>query len=171
MKKSIILTIIISIIITLVIGIILTNKPKKDYSSISDYDHKCSYETTMDDESTTTKKVVKNLYLKLDEDDYVINATYESIYENDYFSSTLKALTQDLLDIYNEIDGVEASINTNKNKSYVVIKYDYNKINFKELKSVLKDVLDKDSLQYKMNKKIKVEEYINNSSEYSCIKK
>jgi hypothetical protein len=171
MKKSIILTIIISIIITLIIGIILTNKPKKDYSSISDYDYKCSYETTMDDESTTTKKVVKNLYLKLDEDDYVINATYESIYENDYFSSTLKALTQDLLDIYNEIDGVEASINTNKNKSYVVIKYDYNKINFKELKSVLKDVLDKDSLQYKMNKKIKVEEYINNSSEYSCIKK
>ena len=125
----------------------------------------------MDDESTTTKKVVKNLYLKLDEDDYVVNATYESIYENDYFSSTLKALTQDLLDIYNEIDGVEASINTNKNKSYVVIKYDYNKINFKELKSILKDVLDKDSLQYKMNKKIKVEEYINNSSEYSCIKK
>ena len=172
-RRYIILTIIISIILTVLIGIILTKETKKeDYKSVTDYDYLCTYEASMsDEEGESNKKITKNLYLSVNDEEYVTSATYESIYDNDYFTNSLKDLTQDVLNLYNEIDGVETSIETHNKKSYVLIKYDYNKINFKNLKKTLKDILDEDSLQVKMKSKIKVNEYIQESSEYSCIKK
>jgi hypothetical protein len=73
--------------------------------------------------------------------------------------------------MYDEVDGVETNIINSKENTYVTIKYDYNKIDFKELKNKLSEVIDKESLQYKMNNKLKVEDYTRELKEYSCIKK
>ncbi len=169
MKKSIILTIIISIIITILIGITLTIDNKDKVSSY-DYDYLCKYEADSDDE-TSTNKIKKNLYIKVDNDSYVDSAIYESIYTNEYFSVSSQNLIQEFLSMYDDIEGVETSITNNKKNTYVTIKYDYNKINFKLLKNKLSEVIDKDSLQYKMNSKLKVEDYTKELKEYSCIKK
>ena len=169
MKKSIILTIIISIIITILIGIFLTHETKSNESTY-DYDYLCTYEADSDDE-TSTNKIKKNLYLKVDNDSYVETAIYESIYTNEYFSSSTQELIQEFLSMYEDIDGAETNITNNKKNTYVTIKYDYNKIDFKDLKNKLNEVIDKDSLQYKMNSKLKVEDYTKELKEYSCIKK
>ena len=169
MKKSIILTIIISIIITIFIGIILTHE-NNDEVSAYDYDYLCTYEASSDEE-TFNNKIKKNLYIKIGSDSYVESAIYESIYTNEYFSLSTQKLIQELLNMYDEIDGVETSITNTKKNTYVTIKYDYNRIDYKELKKTLKEVIDKDSLQYKMNSKLKVDDYISELKEYSCTKK
>ena len=173
MKKSILITILISIILTIIVGVFLTSRTKKNVEKEEfDYDYICSYETSMiDDEDEYSDKIKKNLYLKVDENDYVISAIYESIYKNELFSNSLRNLTQDIVGIYNGMEGIETNIKSDKANSYVTIKYDYDKINFKELKNNLKELLDEDSIQYKMNNKIKVEDYIKESKEYTCTKK
>ena len=172
MKKSILITILISIILTIIVGVFLTSRTKKNVEKeVFDYDYICSYEVTTDDEDSFNQSIKKNLYLKVDDNEFVSNAIYESIYKNEYFSNSMMNLTQEILDIYNEIDGIETIIKTDKKESNVIIKYDYEKIDFKELKKNLKDILETDSIQYKMNNKIKVEDYIKESKEYTCTKK
>ena len=169
MKKSIIMTIIISIIITILIGVMLTHRTQDKVSNY-DYDYLCTYEADSDEESSTNK-IQKNLYIKVDNDSYVDTAIYESVYTSEYFSLATQNLIQELLSMYDEVGGVETNIINSKKNTYVTIKYDYNKIDFKELKNKLSEVIDKESLQYKMNNKLKVEDYTRELKEYSCIKK
>ena len=174
MKKIYIITTLISIVITVLICLLITEYPKTNNKNINmnSYDYKCSYETKLgDDEGETNVVLEKNLYLKVDNDSYVTNALYENIYDQGYFSRAMSNLTQDLLDLYNEINGVETSITNKSKKTYVSISYNYNEINFKELRETLSNILEEDSLQATMKSKIKVDEYISKSSEYKCTKK
>ncbi len=171
MKKSFLITIIISIIITIVIGLLITSKPGEKKTTFN-YDYVCTYEASMeDDEGETTSNISKKMYLKVDNDSYVSEALYESIYDSNVFDKSLENLTKQVLSLYDDIDGVETSILKKKKNTIVSIKYDYNKINFKTLKDDLKGVLDKDSLQANLTSKIKVDEYIEKSDYYKCQKK
>jgi uncharacterized lipoprotein YehR (DUF1307 family) len=111
------------------------------------------------------------MYLKVDNDSYLTEALYESIYDSNVFDKSLENLTKDVLSLYDDIDGVDTNITKKNKKAIVSIKYDYNKIDFSSLKDNLKEVLDNESLQANMNSKIKVDEYINKSKYYKCQKK
>ena len=175
MKKIYIITIIISIIVTFLICFLITNDTEtsnvKDIT-MSDYDYICSYETNMSDEDgETNTKIEKKLYLKVDNDSLVTDALYESIYENSYFRDSTRDLINELLSLYDDIKGVNTSIKDSKKKTHVSIHYNYNAIDFTELKNKLSNILDKDSLQANLKSKIKVDEYINKSNDYKCQKK
>ena len=171
MKKSLLITIIISVIITIVIGLFITSKPGEKKTTYN-YDYVCTYEASMeDDEGETTSNISKKMYLKVDSEFFVSEALYESIYDSSVFDKSLENLTKQVLSLYDDIDGVETSILKKKKNTIVSVKYDYNKINYKTLKNDLKEVLDKDSLQANLTSKIKVDEYIDKSDYYKCQKK
>lgn len=171
MKKSLLFTIIISVIITICICLVITANPKEK-SITYNYDYECSYDAVMDDdEGETSNSISKKMYLKVDNDSYVTEALYESIYDSNVFDKSLEKLTKDVLSLYDDIDGVDTNITKKNKKAIVSIKYNYDKIDYNSLKDNLKEVLDNESLQANMNSKIKVDEYINKSKYYKCQKK
>ena len=94
---------------------------------------------------------------------------YKSVYENNFFNDSLASLTNSILDLYSDVDGITTSIDTVNKKTIVSIEYDYTKIDIEKAQEELKELLSDEAVLMNMEDEITVEEYLDlEDSDYIC---
>lgn len=172
-KKSLIITILICIVISIIGGVVITLKKEPidlDSYDVKDANVTCYYEgESTDEDDVSTGKYYNYMYIYNNKDNIVTKVIYKSVYENNFFNDSLASLTNSILDLYSDVDGITTSIDTVNKKTVVSIEYDYTKIDIEKAQEELKELLSDEAVLMNMEDEITVEEYLDlEDSDYIC---
>lgn len=107
---------------------------------------KQEFREVVDDESITS---TSNIYIDYDEDELVTKVIYQSISE--FSSANEESMYEEIVDMYNSLEGIEAKFYVDKDSLVLEISYDYSKMNLEAINNKIGNMLDDDSILKKVN--------------------
>ena len=120
---------------------------------IPEYDHDIKCVSHIEEEKDgDLETYTSNIFIKLDDNSYVKSAIYQSISESTLLDKSTLELTNQFLNIYKDIKGIEASSDVIDNKLVITIKYTYSNIDLINVKKKLGSILDDNHIFKKVNK-------------------
>ena len=144
------------------------NNDKKNQINIPDYssDLFCKYSEEASDEESET--YTSNVYISYNKGGDITRIVYQTVMLDDFGTSTVDNI-KDFYKMYEDLDGIEIEVERVENYVISTIKYDYTKLNLKQVRNELKDVLDVDSFLNKGKLPINYNDYIETYlDEYLC---
>ena len=149
MKKLGIL-IVLLIILTTISGCAKKEEEKK---AIPLYDSDIVCSAVIEEENDgDVENFVSNVYIWLDKKKNVTETIYQNISESTLLDKATLELTNQFLDIYKNIKGIEASSDVIDNKLIITIKYNYNEMDLNATKKELGTIIDDSSIFKKVKK-------------------
>lgn len=120
---------------------------------IPEYDHDIKCVSHIEEEKDgDLETYTSNIFIKLDDNSNVKSAIYQSISESTLLDKSTLELTNQFLNIYKDIKGIEASSDVIDNKLVITIKYNYRDIDLINVKKKLESILDDNHIFKKVNK-------------------
>jgi uncharacterized lipoprotein YehR (DUF1307 family) len=143
-------------LILLLIPLVICGCSKKEeVKTIPDYDSdiKCvKTGQTYDLEDGTPEDFISNIYVYLDDNENVESAIFQNISKSTVFDKATIELTNQLLSIYKDIDGIDAFTDTVDDKLIITIKYNYLDMDLDLAKKKLGSIIDEDNIIRKAKK-------------------
>lgn len=125
----------------------------EENKSIPEYDHDIKCVSHIEEENDgDLETYTSNIFITLDDNKNVTSAIYQSISESTLLDKSTLELTNQFLNIYKDIKGIEASSDIIDNKLIITIKYDYSNIDLVSTKKKLGSILDDNHIFKKVNK-------------------
>lgn len=165
-KKKFILIVIILIIIV-VFGIIISkNNKNEDVSNIPEYDADiiCKYSLSENVDDTDIDSLAY-VYIYT-EDNNVSKAIHQSITSSDVDYSLMQSITK----LYENINGIDATVNYYGSDLLLEVVYDFNTLDIDDVKDKLGNVLDDQSILMSTDElPISVDDYLDSlTDKYTC---
>jgi len=146
----------ISILIVLFIILITISgcdKKEEQNKTIPTYDADIVCTKEIEEENDgDIENYISNVFIKLDDNKNVKETIYQSISESSLLDKATLELTNQFLDIYKNINGIEASSDVINDKLIITIKYDYNNMDLNTVKKELGSIIDDKSIFKKIKK-------------------
>lgn len=141
---------ILLIILLLVTG--CNKKEEKEKVSIPTYDADIictSYNNEIiEDEEMSSKNII---YITLN-DDNVVKVINQAINDSSMYNDSDLSLLSSIMDIYKDIDGIDAKFNKYDDSLVTEVTYEYDKIDLKLVKKELSNILDDNNILLNINK-------------------
>lgn len=144
MKKKILVLIVFILIIILLINIFNNKKNEGNKIPTFNSDIVCTKDINeIDDEGDEIKS--KSIIYIDQNDEYIGKLTYVSIVESD-FPTSYKSLVDSVMDMYNNIDGINAYSVIEDKKIASVVEYTFRNLDLNKLKREMGDILESNSV-------------------------
>jgi uncharacterized lipoprotein YehR (DUF1307 family) len=126
---------------------------KEEPKKIPEYDSDIKCVSTIEEDNDGDLVLyTSNIYINIDDNNNVTNTIYQSISDSTALDKATVDLTNQFLDIYKDINGIEAEAATIDNKLVITIKYDYTNMDLNIVKKKLGSILEDDNILKKTNK-------------------
>ncbi len=128
-------------------------KKEEEKKTIPTYDADIVCFANIEEENDgDVENYISNVFIKLDDNKNVTETVYQSISESSLLDKATLELTNQFLNIYKDIKGIEASSDVIDNKLIITIKYNYKDMDLDDTKKKLGSIIEDDSIFKKVKK-------------------